>query len=248
MVRPWQYPAASMNREGHFPFTHYLPGIVSRFYISDEEYFRYVDKVLHLPWNTVSWWMMTPLIWIWRSERRVVHEVFGKRRCPMSGIRPVSGQKIRWFPNIVWIMDGDRNPDDLSRPLELEILQGIKDSIRFICFPPIANQPIPHAISGKEKLGLIQLRLYLFLFPLQFLCSSAMPSGIIVNPRSCPLCYLKPAYETNTMPCQSDQAQMYWGWAVFNSRCTIWQSAHLAVWPGMANAMDWQVHVMPLLW
>ena len=73
--------------------------------------------------------MMTPAYmgYLGRQEgwyREVVAN--GPDRCREYG--RFLGNRYRKYPNIIWIMDGDRNPDSLSAPLEREMIAGIKES------------------------------------------------------------------------------------------------------------------------
>jgi hypothetical protein len=122
------YPEASRNREGHFPFSRNLENGMADFTYPDEDYFRYVDKVLHLAQKYGFLVMMTPAYMGYEGLKEGWYdEVLGNEAARCREYGRYLGNRYADFPNIAWIMDGDRNPDSLSRPLEMEILAGIKD-------------------------------------------------------------------------------------------------------------------------
>jgi hypothetical protein len=236
------YPAASMNREGHFPFTQYLPGIIPDFTFPDEEYFKYVDKVLRLAMKYGFLVMMTPSYMGYQGQKEGwYNEVLenGEARCREYG--RYLGRRYADFPNIAWIMDGDRNPDSLSRPLEVEILEGIRDFDKVHLFSAHCrpNNSSRDLWEGEKWLSFNCV--YTYAFPpynsfvydqclRNYNKSPAMPTILFET------CYEN---EHNSTAGQI-RAQMYSGWL-----CSIAgvQFGNLPIWRfgrGWEHAMDWQ--------
>ena len=236
------YPGASMNREGHFPFTQYLPGIVPDFTFPDEDYFRYVDKVLHLAMKYGFLVMMTPAYMGYEGQKEGwYNEVLanGDARCREYG--RYLGKRYADFPNIVWIMDGDRNPDSASRPLEVEIIQGIKDFDRVHLF---SSHCMPVNSSRDQWEGEAWLNfncVYTYAFPPHNSYVHEQCLRNYVKSPVMPTLLFETCYENeHNATAGQIRAQMYWGWL-----CSIAgvQFGNLPIWrfgQGWQNAMDWQ--------
>lgn len=236
------YPAASMNREGHFPFIQYLPGIVPDFTFPDEEYFRHVDKVLRLALKYGFLVMMTPAYMGYEGQKEGwYNEVLanGDARCREYG--RYLGRRYAGFPNIVWIMDGDRNPDSLSRPLEVEILEGIRDFDKVHLF---SAHCMPENSSRDHWEGEAWLKfncVYTYSFPPY---NSYVHDQCLRNFRKTPpmpVILFETCYENeHNSTAGQIRAQMYSGWL-----CSIAgvQFGNLPIWRfgrGWQSAMDWQ--------
>jgi hypothetical protein len=122
------YPYSSMNKEGELPFAANLSGNTPDFTRPNEAYFKHVDTLLRRALENGILVMMTPAYMGYAGMQEGWYaEVVanGPGRCREYG--RFLGKRYRNFPNIVWIMDGDRNPDSLSIPLEREIVAGIRE-------------------------------------------------------------------------------------------------------------------------
>jgi len=236
------YPAASMNREGHFPFTQYLPGIVPDFTFPDEEYFRHVDKVLRLALKYGFLVMMTPAYMGYEGQKEGWYDEVlsnGDARCREYG--RYLGRRYADFPNIVWIMDGDRNPDDLSRPLEVEILQGIKDFDKVHLFSAHCKPTNSSRDQWEGETWLDFNCVYTYAFPphnsyVHGQCLRSYAKSPVMPTLLFETCYEN---EHNATAGQI-RSQMYWGWL-----CSIAgvQFGNLPVWrfgKGWQSALDWQ--------
>ncbi len=151
------------------------------------------------------------------------------------------GSRYADFPNIVWIMDGDRNPDSLSRPLEVEILQGIKDFDKVHLFSAHCRPTSSSRDLWEGETWLNFNCVYTYAFPphnsyvhdqclRNYSKSPAMPTILFET------CYEN---EHNSTAGQI-RAQMYSGWlcsiaGVQFGNLPIWRFGH-----GWQNAMDWQ--------
>jgi hypothetical protein len=236
------YPAASMNREGHFPFTQYLPGIIPDFTFPDENYFRYVDKVLRLALKYGFLVMMTPAYMGYEGQKEGwYNEVLenGEARCREYG--RYLGRRFADFPNIVWIMDGDRNPDSLSRPLEIEILQGIKDFDKVHLFSAHCRPASSSRDLWEGEAWLNFNCVYTYSFPPY---NSYVHDQCLRNYSklpAMPVILFETCYENeHSSTAGQIRGQMYSGWL-----CSIAgvQFGNLPIWrfgSGWQHAMDWQ--------
>jgi hypothetical protein len=122
------YPYASVNKQGEKPFSDYLKDGNVDFTKPNNAYFEHVDYLIRKALDKRILVMLTPAYMGYIGQREGWYtEVLanGPDRCREYG--RYLGKRYRNFPNICWIMDGDRNPDSLSRPLEREIIAGIKE-------------------------------------------------------------------------------------------------------------------------
>jgi hypothetical protein len=236
------YPAASMNREGHFPFTQYLPGIIPDFTFPDEDYFRYVDKVLRLAMKYGFLVMMTPAYMGYEGQKEGwYNEVLanGDARCREYG--RYLGRRYSDFPNIAWIMDGDRNPDSLSKPLELEILQGIRDFDKNHLFSAHCRPTSSSRDQWEGETWLGFNCVYTYAFPPH---NSYVYDQCLRNYRKSPpmpAILFETCYENeHNSTAGQIRAQMYAGWL-----CSVAgvQFGNLPVWrfgEGWQYALNWQ--------
>ncbi len=122
------YPFGSINGAGDAPFSGYLANDIPDFSRPNDVYFDHVDYVIGKALEKGIMVMMTPAYmgYIGTQEGWYTEVLAnGATRCRDYG--RYLGNRYKKFPNIIWIMDGDRNPDSLSRPLIREIIAGIKE-------------------------------------------------------------------------------------------------------------------------
>jgi hypothetical protein len=236
------YPAASMNRDGNFPFSRNLQGNMADFTFPDEAYFRHVDKVLRLAQKYGILVMMTPAYMGYKGLREGWYdEVLANEDARCREYGRFLGRRYAEYPNIAWIMGGDRNPDSLSRPLELEILRGIQDFDKnhlFTAHCSPANSSRDHW-EGETWLNFNCV--YTYTFPpynspvheqclRNYMMSPAMPAILFET------CY----ENEHNAPASQIRAQLYWGWL---SSIAGVQFGNLPLWrfgQGWQDAMDWQ--------
>ncbi|HQG75936.1 MAG TPA: glycoside hydrolase family 140 protein [Bacteroidales bacterium] len=238
------YPEASRNKAGNYPFTRYIEGNIPDFTFPDEEYFRHVDRVLEMALAHGFLVMMTPAYMGYDGEglqdgwyREVLAN--GPERCRKYG--QFLGKRYARFPNIAWIMDGDRNPDQFSRPLETEIVRGIRefDKIHLFtahCHP--ANSSRDHW-EGADWLDFNCVYTYAFISDNSTVHAECLRNYLMDPPM--PVILFETTYE-NEQNANSLQirSQMYWGWL-----CSVAgvQLGNLPLWrlgEGWQYAMDWQ--------
>lgn len=236
------YPASSMNREGNFPFSGNLTGNIPDFTLPNEAYFKHVDKVLHLALKYGFVVMMTPAYMGYEGQTEGWYdEVLSNEAARCREYGRYLGKRYAGFPNIVWIMDGDRNPDSLSRPLELEILQGIRDFDKVHLFSAHCKPTNSSRDLWEGEAWLNFNCVYTYAFPphntyvheqclRNYARSPVMPTILFES------CYEN---EHNATAWQI-RAQMYWGWL-----CAIAgvQFGNLPIWrfgEGWQSAVDWQ--------
>ena len=238
------YPAASMNKAGSYPFREFLREGIPDLASPNEDYFVHVDRVLRIAQRYGFLVMMTPAYMGYEAAglqegwyRDVLEN--GPDRCRKYG--KFLGRRYADYPNVVWIMDGDRNPDSLSRPLEKEIIRGIqeydnKHLFSAHCHP--TNSSRDHW-EGESWLGFNCV--YTYAFPphnayvheqclRSYLTSPAMPTFLFET------CY-ENEHNANALQIR---AQMYWGWL-----CSIAgvQFGNLPIWrfgAGWQDALEWQ--------
>jgi len=209
------YPGSSYNQYGQFPFMNFLSDSIPDFTTPNDKYFAHVDTIIHIALKKRIQVMMTPsytgyinLKEGWYKE--VVAN--GKERCREYG--RYLGKRYADFPNIIWIMDGDRNPDSISKPIIREMVAGIKEFdnkhlITSHCHP--SNSSRDHW-EGDSWLDLNAVYTYNWMAYVHQRCLENY-QRIPVMP-----CFLfETAYEKEHRytPAQI-RAEMYWGWL-----CTI---------------------------
>jgi hypothetical protein len=236
------YPAASMNREGNFPFSGNLQSGIPDFTYPNENYFRYVDKVLKLALKYGFLVMMTPSYMGYKGMKEGWYdEVLANDapRCREYG--RYLGKRYAGYTNIVWIMDGDRNPDSLSRPLELEILQGIKDFDKIHLFTAHCAPANSSRDQWEGESWLNFNCVYTYDFPPYNLTVPEQCLRNYAKSPAMPAILFETCYENeHNATAGKIRAQMYWGWL-----CSIAgvQFGNLPVWrfgEGWQSALDWQ--------
>ncbi len=238
------FPEACRNRAGDVPFTGSLEGGLADLTTPNEAYFSHVDQVLKLALQYDFLVMMTPAYMGYAAEglqegwyREVVAN--GTARCYEYG--KFLGKRYAGVPNIVWIMDGDRNPDSLSRPLIAEIVRGIRESDRNHLFTAHCH---PTNSSRDQWEGTPWLN-FNCVYTYDF-----QPGATTVHEqclRSYTASPVMPTFlfETNyenehNANALKIRAQMYWGWL-----CSVagQQFGNLPIWrfgEGWQEAMQWQ--------
>lgn len=238
------YPQASKNKAGNFPFRKYLPGNMADFASPDEDYFRHVDQVLRIALRYGFLVMMAPAYMGYAAEglqEGWYNEVLanGAGRCREYG--RFLGKRYASFPNIVWLMDGDRNPDGLSRPLEKEIVRGIQefDGIHLFsahCHPANSSRD---QWEGEDWLDFNCVYTYSFVPGNTYVHEQCIRSYLASPPMPTFLFETNYENEHNANALQI-RAQMYWGWL---SSIAGVQFGNLPVWrfgAGWQDALDWQ--------
>ena len=247
------YPAASLNQDGNFPFTVNLQGNIPDFTAPNEAYFRHVDKVLHMARKYGFLVMVTPAYMGYEGQKEGWYEEVlanGRERCREFG--RYLGRRYADYTNIAWIMDGDRNPDSLSRPLELEIIKGIKEFDTIHLFSAHCKPTFSSRDQWEGEGWLTFNSVYTYAFPPH---NSHVHEQCLRNYRmspAMPALLFEACYENeHNATAAQIRAQMYWGWL-----CSIAgvQFGNLPLWrfgKGWQNAMNWQgswdVWVMKLL-
>ncbi len=238
------YPEASMNKAGHFPFKKYISDNVPDFTSPDEEYFNHVDKVLSIALRYGFLVMMTPAYMGYAAKglqegwyREVIEN--GPDRCRQYG--RFLGKRYSGFQNIVWIMDGDRNPDQFSRPLELEIIKGIKEFDKNHLFTAHCH-PVNSSRDqweGEDWLDFNSVYTYSFISENSTVHQECL-RNYLMNPPM-PVILFETCYENeHNANALQIRSQMYWGWL-----CSVAgvQMGNLPLWrfgEGWENAMNWQ--------
>jgi hypothetical protein len=236
------YPEASRNREGHFPFSRNLDNGIADFTYPDEDYFRYVDKVLRLARNYGFLVMLTPAYMGYEGLKEGWYdEVLGNEAARCREYGRYLGKRYADFPNIAWIMDGDRDPDSLSKPLELEILAGIRDFDKIHLFSAHCRPTHSSRNQWEGESWLNFNCVYTYDFPPY---NSPVPEQCLRNYAklpAMPAILFETCYENeHNATAGKIRAQMYWGWL-----CSIAgiQFGNLPLWrfgQGWQSAMDWQ--------
>jgi hypothetical protein len=233
------YPFASINKEGEAPFSNYLPDGIADFTKPNHSYFDHVDYLIQKALERKILVMLTPAYMGYIGQQEGWYaEVLanGPDRCREYG--RYLGKRYKSFPNIIWIMDGDRNPDSLSRPLEREIVAGIKefDDIHLFtahCHPANSSRD---QWEGEYWLNLNAVYTYNSKAYVHEKCLNnyqkipAMPAFLFET-----------AYEgEHNYTSAQIRAEMYWGWL-----CSIGgqQMGNNPIWKfakGWQSAMDGQ--------
>ena len=154
----------------------------------------------------------------------------GRDRCRVYG--RLLGNRYRKYPNIVWIMDGDRNPDSLSAPLEREMIAGIKefDTVHLFtahCHPTNSSRD---QWEGESWLSLNAVYTYNKDAWVYDKClNNYMRTPVM------PAFLFETAYEGehNYTPWQI-RAEMYWGWLCSIAGQQLGNNPLLEIWEGMA--------------
>jgi len=238
------YPSASMNKAGDYPFRKYLPADIADFTSPNEDYFAHVDRVFKIALRYGFLVMITPAYLGYDAEglqegwyREVLEN--GAERCREYG--RFLGKRYANYPNIVWIMDGDRNPDNFSRSLEKELILGIKEFdanhlFTAHCHPANSSRD---QWEGESWLNFNSVYTYSFLPDNSFVHEQCIRSYI--SSPAMPTFLFETCYENehNSTALQI-RSQMYWGWL-----CSIAgvQFGNLPVWrfgAGWQKALGWQ--------
>ncbi len=233
------YPYASINMEGNAPFSAYLDGNIPDFSKPNEAYFEHSDFVIRKALEKGIVVMMAPAYQGYLGGREGWYaEIIanGSDRCRAYG--RYLGKRYKGFSNIIWIMDGDRNPDSLSRPLERDIVKGIRESdtthlFTAHCHPTFSSRD---QWEGEYWLGLNAVYTYNWEGYVHEKCLDNYKRTPVM-----PVFLFETAYEGEHKytPTQI-RAEMYWGWL-----CSIGgqQMGNNPVWKfaaGWQAAMDGQ--------
>lgn len=209
------YPESSHNQYGQYPFAQFFNDSIPDFSNPNEKYFAHVDTIIRIALKKGIQVMMTPSYTGYiKLKEGWYNEVVanGKERCREYG--RYLGKRYANFPNIVWIMDGDRNPDSISKPILREMVAGIREYDKnhlftSHCHP--SNSSRDHW-EGEQWLNLNAVYTYNWMAYVHQRCLDNY-QRIPVMP-----CFLfETAYEKEHKytPAQI-RAEMYWGWL-----CTI---------------------------
>jgi hypothetical protein len=186
--------------------------------------------------------MMTPAYMGYEGQKEGwYNEVLanGDARCREYG--RYLGRRYSDFPNIAWIMDGDRNPDSLSKPLELEILQGIRDFDKNHLFSAHCRPTSSSRDQWEGETWLGFNCVYTYAFPPH---NSYVYDQCLRNYRKSPpmpAILFETCYENeHNSTAGQIRAQMYAGWL-----CSVAgvQFGNLPVWrfgEGWQYALNWQ--------
>jgi len=209
------YPYASFNKAGDFPFDSFLCKYIPDFSKPNDSYFEKVDYLIQKALEKGILVMMTPAYMGYLGGQEGWYaEVLanGPEKCRSYG--RYLGKRYSKFPNVLWIMDGDRNPDSLSIPLEREIVAGIKesDSVHFFtahCHPTFSSRD---KWEGEPWLSINAVYTYNRDAYVHEKCLDNYKRTPVM-----PAFLFETAYEGehNYNPFQI-RAEMYWGWL-----CTI---------------------------
>lgn len=238
------YPEASRNRAGESPFTGSLADGLADFSTPNEMYFRHVDMVLKLALQYDFLVMMTPAYMGYDApglQEGWYNEVLanGATRCFEYG--KFLGKRYAGIPNILWIMDGDRNPDSLSRPLIAEIVRGIQafDTNHLFtahCHPTNSSRD---QWEGAPWLDFNCVYTYDFQ-PGNTTVHEQCLRSYTTNPVM-PTILFETNYENeHNANALKIRAQMYWGWLCSGAGQ---QFGNLPIWrfgEGWQEAMHWQ--------
>ena len=205
------YPQSSYNQYGQFPFAGYISDTIPDFTKPNEKYFAHVDTIIRIALKKGIQVMMTPsytgyinLKEGWYNE--VVAN--GKERCREYG--RFLGKRYANLPNIVWIVDGDRNPDSISKPILREMIAGIKEYDKYHLFTSHChptNSSRDHW-EGESWLDINTVYTYNWLAYVHQKCLNNYQRTPVMP------CFLfETAYEKEHKytPAQI-RAEMYWGW------------------------------------
>jgi hypothetical protein len=238
------YPAASMNRAGEYPFRKYFDNGLADFTTPNENYFRHVDRVLEIALQSGFLVMIAPVYMGYAGEglqEGWYNEVLanGAERCREYG--RFLGERYADYPNIIWIMDGDRNPDSLSRPLEVEIIHGIKEFDKVHLFSAHCHPTNSSRDQWEGEAWLDFNCVYTYSFsPFNSFVHEQCLRSYVASP-AMPTILFETCYENeHGAPAGQIRAQMYWGWL-----CSVAgvQFGNLPVWrfgEGWKCALGWQ--------
>jgi hypothetical protein len=237
------YPEASRNKAGDYPFSGKLNEGID-FTTPNEAYFKHVDLVLSIARQYGFLVLMTPAYMGYAAEG--LQEGWYKEVCANGATRCFEygrflGRRYSGVPNIAWVTDGDRNPDNISRPLVAEIVRGIREFDKDHLFTSHSH-PTNSSRDQWEGASWLDFNcVYTYDF---------IPGNTTV-PEQCLRSYkMNPVmptflFETNyenehNATALKIRAQLYWGWL-----CSIAgvQFGNLPVWrfgEGWQKALNWQ--------
>jgi hypothetical protein len=205
------FPFSSKNRDGELPFTAYLSGNIPDFTKPNEKYFANVDYILKNALENGILVMMTPAYMGYiGTQEGWYNEVLanGALRCREWGI--YLGKRYKRFPNIVWVMDGDRNPDSLSVPLEREIVAGIKENDNIHLFTAHAHpcNSSRDRWEGESWLDINAIYTYNWMAYVHEKCLDNYKRKPVM-----PIILFETCYEgEHNFTSEKIRAEMYWGW------------------------------------